>query len=272
MSIKFWIEKGALLLCSCLIIASLASCKQMENNDSTVSSSSDHSINSSSSANFQTSSNLSSADTVSVVSNQPVSVNPDDWNLILVNPSHSLTTEMKDNLIALKVAKVEKGKYFDKRAAPDLYDMFDAAEREGIHLYSRSTYRSFNLQKTYFDSHINKYMKQGMTKEEAEKKTLEYTARPKTSEHHTGLAIDITTDEWEKAGKGLSTSFENTDAAKWLKTHAHQYGFILRYPKEKEEITKIKYEPWHYRYVGVEHATQIYNRGICLEEYLNDMK
>ena len=115
-------------------------------------------------------------------------------------------------------------------------------------------------------------MKQGMTRAEAEKKTEEYTARPKTSEHHTGLAIDITTDEWESAGKGLSISFENTDACKWLKANAHKYGFILRYPKEKESITKIKYEPWHFRYVGVEHATKIYNQGICLEEYIDSLE
>lgn len=199
---------------------------------------------------------------------QLVGSTADAWNLILVNLDHPLTEELDEHLIDLKVAKVAKGRRFDERAAQDLYAMFDAAKEAGHNLYSRSTYRTFQLQQTYYDAHVNNYMKQGMTRAEAEKKTEEYTARPKTSEHHTGLAIDITTDEWENAGKGLSTSFENTEACKWLKENAHKYGFILRYPKEKESITKIKYEPWHFRYVGEKHATKIYRQGICLEEYI----
>lgn len=197
-------------------------------------------------------------------------IDPDEWNLVLVNLTHPLDEVTRDNLTELTVTQKSNGngKYFDKRAAEYVTQMFAAAKEEGINLLSRSTFRTYNLQKTYFDSHVNGYLNQGMSQEEAEKKTLEYTAAPGTSEHHTGLAIDITTSEWESAGKGLNDSFAETDAAKWLKENAHRFGFILRYPKEKESITKIKYEPWHFRYVGVEHATEIYNRGICLEEYL----
>ncbi len=272
---------SAVLVLTALITA-LSSCSPVsDQSGSTVSKSATNQIDSSdlsvsdatSSDTAVSSKNVSSGNSSSDSSAKPASGSlTDDWNLILVNLDHPLTEEQDDNLIDLKVAKVAKGKKFDKRAAQDLYDMFDAAKAAGHNLYSRSTYRTFGLQQTYYDAHVNKYMKQGMTRAEAEKKTEEYTARPKTSEHHTGLAIDITTDEWESAGKGLSIFFENTDACKWLKANAHKYGFILRYPKEKESITKIKYEPWHFRYVGVEHATKIYNQGICLEEYIDSLE
>jgi LAS superfamily LD-carboxypeptidase LdcB len=91
-------------------------------------------------------------------------------------------------------------------------------------------------------------------------------ARPGTSEHHVGLAVDI-------LGSGyysLEQSFENTAAFKWLKAHCAEYGFILRYPKEKEHITGVIYEPWHYRYVGVDVAKEIMSRNITLEEYLEE--
>lgn len=275
-------KKAVAVLISAVLALSLSSCSAVsdqtgnttvsQNALSNLSVSSDNAVSSDTEVSSQNASSekTSSASSSSVASATPASGSvSDDWNLILVNIDHPLTEELDDNLIDLKVAKVAKGKKFDKRAAPDLYKMFDAAKAAGHNLYSRSTYRTFQLQQTYYDAHVNKYMKQGMTRAQAEQKTEEYTARPKTSEHHTGLAIDITTDEWESAGKGLSTSFENTDACKWLKANAHKYGFILRYPKEKESITKIKYEPWHFRYVGVEHATKIYNQGICLEEYLD---
>ncbi len=196
-----------------------------------------------------------------------------NWSLILVNADHILEKITNANLVELKDIPLSKakGRYFDKRAASDLYAMFVAAKEDGINLYSRSTYRTYNTQKTYYDAHVNDYKKQGMTTEEAKKKTEEYTMKPGASEHHTGLAIDITTSEWEKAGRGLSVSFAETDAGKWLKNNAHKYGFILRYTKEKEAITKVKYEPWHFRYVGIEHAEKIYTQGICLEEYLEQL-
>ena len=282
---RFSNKKAAAVLVSEVLSAALSACSAVsDQTDSTtgsqnavsdISVSSDSAVSSDTEVSSQNASskNASSANNSSASPTKPVSGSvSDDWNLILVNIDHPLTEELDDNLIDLTVAKVAKGKRFDKRAEPDLYKMFEAAKAAGHNLYSRSTYRTFQLQQTYYDAHVNKYMKQGMTRAQAEQKTEEYTARPKTSEHHTGLAIDITTNEWESAGKGLSTSFENTDACKWLKANAHKYGFILRYPKEKESITKIKYEPWHFRYVGVEHATKIYNQGICLEEYLDSLE
>lgn len=256
-------KQTALLLAAVSVIGLSASCtKEPAVSDSSSAPSSDTASVRSDASSQTASAQTSSSDTTPVI-------RKDDWSLILVNVDHPLEKELTENLCNLKVAKVDKGRKFDERAAEYLYQMFDAAKADGINLYSRSTHRTISLQTIYYDSHVNQYKKQGMTEEEAKKKTEEYTARPGTSEHHTGLAIDITTDEWENAGKGLSTSFEKTDAAKWLKENAHKYGFILRYPKEKEEITKIKYEPWHFRYVGVEHATYIYEHGLCLEEYLD---
>ena len=101
---------------------------------------------------------------------------------------------------------------------------------------------------------------QGMSEEEAKKEAATRVAIPGTSEHHLGLAVDI---------NSVETSFENTKAFKWLQKNAENYGFVLRYPKDKKAITKIIYEPWHYRYVGVEHAKEMNRLGLCLEEYID---
>lgn len=271
------LKKTAVVLSVSMTLAMLVSCGNTAD-DSSVPSSSSASPSQAASAHSTASVPISSAaasdaSAASTVSSGAAAVGTTDWNLILVNPDHMLEEVLDDNLVELENIPLskDKGRYFDKRAAPDLYKMFEAAKAEGINLYSRSTFRTFKLQKTYYDSHVNKYKKQGMTEEEAQKKTEEYTARPGASEHHTGLAIDITTSEWEKAGRGLSITFEETDAGKWLKENSYKYGFILRYTKEKETLTKVKYEPWHFRYVGVEHAEKIYKQGICLEEYLEQM-
>ncbi len=211
----------------------------------------------------------SSRFTESVVS-QSAPPESSDWKLILVNPTHPVDSITRDNLVELTVLQKSNGngKYFDRRAASYIYEMFEAAEQDGVQLLSRSTFRTLALQQSYYDSSYNSYLNQGLSPDEAKRRTLEYTAYPGTSEHHTGLAIDITTKQWEAQGRGLTDSFAQSDGGKWLNENAHKYGFILRYPKEKEEITKIKYEPWHFRFVGVEAATEIHERGICLEEYL----
>ena len=275
------LKKTAVVLSVSMTLAMLVSCGNTADDSSVPSSSSaspSQAASSLVSSSHQTVSEPGSSTAASDFSavssvSSGAAVSTTDWSLILVNPDHMLEEVLDDNLVELENIPLskDKGRYFDKRAAPDLYKMFEAAKAEGINLYSRSTFRTFKLQKTYYDSHVNKYKKQGMTEEEAQKKTEEYTARPGASEHHTGLAIDITTSEWEKAGRGLSITFEETDAGKWLKENSYKYGFILRYTKEKETLTKVKYEPWHFRYVGVEHAEKIYKQGICLEEYLEQM-
>lgn len=118
-------------------------------------------------------------------------------------------------------------------------------------------------QEGLFNDKINTYMKQGKTREDAEKLTLQTINRPGTSEHNLGLAVDF---------NYVNYSFENTNGFKWLQKNAENYGFILRYRKDKEDITKVDYEPWHWRYVGVEHAKKINELDMCLEEYINYLK
>ena len=105
---------------------------------------------------------------------------------------------------------------------------------------------------------------QGCSREEAEEQAATMVALPGTSEHQLGLAVDIVDSEYQI----LESSQENTPVQRWLMEHCWEYGFILRYPKEKTQLTGIIYEPWHYRYVGKEAAKEIMNAGICLEEYL----
>ncbi|HZJ56678.1 MAG TPA: M15 family metallopeptidase, partial [Clostridia bacterium] len=110
---------------------------------------------------------------------------------------------------------------------------------------------------------IRKHMDRGKTREEAKKLTEKYIAVPGTSEHEIGLAVDFNT---------LKAEFENAEAFKWLDANAHKYGFILRYPEDKQFITKIKYEPWHFRYVGPAHAQIMKSNNLCLEEYIDYLK
>ena len=202
--------------------------------------------------------NLSSASS-SEVSTTP-EINRTDWNLLLVNPNHSVPEDLQPVL-----AQVQ-GKYeMDERAAPHMKEMIAAAKEDGINLWVLSTYRTYEYQQGLFDTNVKQLKNQGMTEEEAIKETAANVAVPGTSEHHTGLAADIMCAEWTG---GITDDFAETDAYKWLYAHCAEYGFIERYPKGSTDITGIVYEPWHFRYVGKEHAEIIMEKGITLEEYL----
>ena len=142
--------------------------------------------------------------------------------------------------------------------------MIQAAAEDGVDLMVCSAYRSVEKQQQLFDSSVQRYMAQGMTEEEAYAQTATETAIPGTSEHQTGLAADIVTPTHQT----LDPEFADTDAGKWLSEHAHEYGFVQRYPEDKQDITKIIYESWHYRFVGKTHAKLMKESGLCLEEYL----
>ncbi len=134
-------------------------------------------------------------------------------------------------------------------------------------VFVTSAYRPYSYQVSLFNRYVNEHMtNDGMTREEAEAAALEYSARPGTSEHQSGLCVDIT-NRSDMSGK-LEENFEQTEEFKWLCENAHKFGFILRYPKGKEDVTGYTYEPWHYRFVGRTAAAEIYNSGLCLEEYL----
>lgn len=128
-------------------------------------------------------------------------------------------------------------------------NMQNAAKRLRLNIYISSGFRSYSLQNSIY----NRYCAQ-----DGKALADRYSARPGHSEHQTGLAIDLNT---------ISQSFANTAAGHWIEAHCHEYGFILRYPKDKEHITGYMYEPWHIRYVGVEVATKIAESGLCLEEF-----
>ena len=138
--------------------------------------------------------------------------------------------------------------------------MIQAAAEDGVDLMVCSAYRSIEKQQQLFDSSVQRYMAQGMTEEEAYAQTATETAIPGTSEHQTGLAADIVTPTHQT----LDPEFADTDAGKWLSEHAHEYGFVQRYPEDKQDITKIIYESWHYRFVGKTHAKLMKESGLCL--------
>ncbi len=140
---------------------------------------------------------------------------------------------------------------WETEASGPLWEMFAAAKEEGIKLWMTSGYRS------YYDQ---QYIYNGYVKRDGQEKADTYSARPGHSEHQTGLAYDLNDLDW---------NFGETPEGIWVAENCHKYGFILRYPKGKEEITGYMYEPWHIRYVGVEKAKEIYESGLCLEEFLN---
>ena len=133
-------------------------------------------------------------------------------------------------------------------------------KKDGIsNVWVQSAYRSIKYQENLFNDKVNTYINQGYTKEEAQQLTMQTINKPGTSEHNLGLAVDFNYVDY---------NFENTLGFKWLEQNAENYGFILRYSKEKEKITKVNYEPWHWRYVGIENAKKINELDMCLEEYI----
>lgn len=181
-----------------------------------------------------------------------------DLSKFIVNGKYSLPADYKPQLAE---AVKGSGVYLDYRVAPYYQQMYDAAKKDGITLTPISGYRSYERQKNNFENRIAEHMNSGLDKVEATKKAATVIMVPGSSEHNAGLAMDICS---------LAESFENYKEFQWLDEHAHEYGFILRYPKDErsKEITGVVYEPWHYRYVGVDTAREIKSRGITLEEYV----
>lgn len=184
-----------------------------------------------------------------------------EWMIILVNTEHPLAAE-----IGFEQDKVA-GYIIDARIKDDLTAMIAAAKDDGVIIYPCSAYRSIDKQTYLFNRKIKQYQNAGYSYEEAYNIAKTIVAVPGTSEHHTGLALDLITPGYQQ----LDDGFEQTKAFGWLNEHSAEYGFILRYPKDKEDITKIIYEPWHYRYVGVNAAKTIKDNGWCLEEYTDNL-
>lgn len=186
-------------------------------------------------------------------------VQSDDRNLLLVNTWNPIPRDYEIDLLELS-----NGQSVDKSIYPDLQDMMDDARAEGLYPIICSAYRTNDRQRELFKNQVDKYLSLGMTESEAETEAAKWVAIPGTSEHQTGLAVDIVALDYQLLDEGQ----EDTPEQKWLMENSYKYGFILRYPTDKSEVTGIHYEPWHYRYVGKEVAAEIYREGICLEEYL----
>lgn len=182
----------------------------------------------------------------------------DDWQLVLVNKNHPIADDYTFTLGTIKGSM-----QCDERIIPDLFSMLEAALNDGVNLVICSPYRDDSRQQMLFDRKVNKYTAQGMSYLEAYKVAAQTVTIPGSSEHQIGLAIDMISDNYSS----LNAGFGDTPAGKWLAGHAHEYGFIIRYPEGKEDITGIEYEPWHLRYVGKNAAWVLYNESITLEEF-----
>lgn len=130
-----------------------------------------------------------------------------------------------------------------------------------------SGYRSVGRQKALFARKVQSFLNEGFPQEEAEKQAAQWVARPGTSEHNLGLAADIVSAGWYSSHDDLTADFDQTPEFAWLRDNCAAYGFVLRYPKGKESVTGVTYEPWHYRYIGKEAAADLTARGLTLEEY-----
>ena len=186
-----------------------------------------------------------------------------DWNLILVNPWNKLPEDF-----TVERTLLQNGHSIDSRAYPDLQEMMDDCRKAGLAPLICSSYRDVETQTRIFNNQIAQWKSYGYSQEDAEKEAAKWVAVPGTSEHHTALAADIVAT----SNQNLNEQQENTAEQKWLMEHCWEYGFILRYPKDKTDITGITYEPWHYRYVGRENAEKIHKSGLCLEEYLDTLE
>lgn len=188
----------------------------------------------------------------------PVTVSPDGehWELTLVNLQYRLPDDYKPTL---KAAVEGSSAQLDARVAPYYAEMYAAAKADGCTLTPYSGYRTYARQQENFERKVSYYVSQGLSETEATAKTQTRILPAGASEHNMGFAMDIVS---------ASADFVSTKEFSWLLEHAHEYGFILRYPENKTEITGVMYEPWHWRYVGKEAAAAMHQSGQCLEEYL----
>ncbi len=194
-----------------------------------------------------------------VISSEVEVIDRDAWNMILVNYAHEL-----DPAYEMELVQIPGGQYVDARIYDDLIQMLNDCAATGTNPGVSSGYRDISLQQIFYDQEVQEWMNYGYSREEAEVYARTEVAKPGTSEHHTGLAVDIITD----GNMDLLEEFKDTAVGKWMAENSYKYGFIIRYPESKKHITGVIYEPWHFRYVGKEAAKILYDSGLTLEEYL----
>ena len=182
-----------------------------------------------------------------------------EWNLFLVNPWNPIPDNYEPELTYLK-----NGQAVDSRCYPELQQMMDDCRAAGLEPLICASYRTMEKQEALFEDKEARLIQEGCPENEAEAEAAKVVAYPETSEHQLGLALDIVDVSYQQ----LDTEQENTPVQQWLLKNSWKYGFVLRYPTDKSNITGIIYEPWHYRYVGKEAAAEMYENKLCLEEYL----
>lgn len=198
---------------------------------------------------------------LATVSGKQTIQNPENDRLLVNRNYYLSSTFVPENLVVPNInfsfsdTSVEKA-HLRQSAATALEKMFAASKSAGLHLTAVSGYRSYQRQSGLFDAEI---------KSKGETEAVKWVARPGTSEHQSGLAMDVSCVSY---GNQLDQGFDQTKEFKWLSENAYKFGFILRYPKGKESITQYDYEPWHYRYVGIDIATKMFKSGICFEEFM----
>ena len=183
------------------------------------------------------------------------------WNLRLIN----LENLLPDGYQPPELASLPNGHAVDSRVYPALERMLTDAREAGYDPVICSSFRSMQKQVTLFSRRTRTFQRQGYSLQRAQELAGHWVARPGSSEHEAGLALDIV----DRSYQLLEREQENTPAQQWLMAHCAEYGFILRYPDDKTEITGIGYEPWHYRYVGEKAAREMTDNGLCLEEYID---
>lgn len=189
----------------------------------------------------------------------PAPVKEQDWKLRIVSEAQPLPEDF-----TVETEEAENCYLFDARAAQALRDFLAAGRAAGMDLEVASAWRDWTTQETLFEDKVNRVMSEtGLEREQAEEIAADEVARPGTSEHQLGLAVDIISNDYPWLDEGWADTAE----AAWLEEHCAEYGFILRYPPDKSELTGIIWEPWHFRYVGKEAAVYIMENGLCLEEY-----
>ena len=182
-----------------------------------------------------------------------------EWNLFLVNPWNPIPDNYEPELTYLK-----NGQAVDSRCYPELQQMMDDCRAAGLEPLICASYRTMEKQEALFEDKEARLIQEGCPENEVEAEAAKVVAYPETSEHQLGLALDIVDVSYQQ----LDTEQENTPVQQWLMKNSWKYGFVLRYPTDKSDITGIIYEPWHYRYVGKEAAAEMYENKLCLEEYL----
>lgn len=185
------------------------------------------------------------------------------WKLLLVNSENKISEDYN-----IELEKIETNQYVDIRIAKNLRNMLNDARKLGLDPIICSSYRTMEKQTELYNKKVKEYIKRGYGNKKAKQIAAKWVAIPGNSEHQTGLAVDIVSKKYQI----LNERQADTETQQWLMENCYDYGFILRYPKEKNNITKITYEPWHYRYVGRENAKKIKENNLCLEEYIQYLK